>query len=180
MAMITSDAAALAPAALAEVKAHLHITLAEHDAMLVSELRNAMALCEQFIGQSLLQRPHREILPVSRNWQLLGTGPVVAIGDVSGITADGNRVALAADAYEMDIAADGSGRVRVIRPGSSSRIVVQFIAGLAAHWADLPEPLRQGIIRLAAHVHLARDSAGEAAPPASVGALWRPWRIVRL
>lgn len=179
MAMITSDAATLAAVALAEVKAHLNITLAEQDAMLMGELRNALALCEQFTGQSLLQRSHREILPVSRSWQALGTGPILAISDVSGISADGNRIALAADAYAIDIAADGYGRVRVTRPGSSSRIAVDFVAGMAAHWGDLPEPLRQGIVRLAAHAHMTRDT-GNAAPPALIGALWRPWRRVRL
>lgn len=180
MAMVTSEPAAIAPNALAETKAMLHITRDADDAVLTAHLRSAAALCEQFIGQSLLQRPHRETLPVARDWQLLGAQPVVAITGVSGITADGSRVALASDAYAIDIAAGGEGRVRVLRPGSASRIEVDFAAGMAAHWGDLPEPLRQGIIRLAAHVHLARDGDGDAAPPASVGALWRPWRVVRL
>jgi uncharacterized phiE125 gp8 family phage protein len=180
MAMVTSDAAPLAPAALAEVKAHLHITRGDDDPVLAGELRTAMALCEQFIGQSLMQRPHRETLPVARDWQGLRAGPVIAITGVSGITADGNRMALPSDGFAIDIAADGSGRVRVMRPGSASRIEVHYAAGLAEHWSDLPEPLRQGIIRLAAHVHLARDGGGDAAPPASVSALWRPWRMIRL
>lgn len=67
----------------------------------------------------------------------------------------------------------------MLHPGSASRIDVRFTAGMAASWSDLPEPLRQGIVRLAAHGHLARDN-GDAAPPAMVSALWRPWRRVRL
>lgn len=180
MAMVTSEPAALAPLALAEVKAHLHITRDTDDAVLTGHLRSAAALCEQFIGQSLLQRPHRETLAVARDWQMLGTQPVLSITGVTGIAVDGSRFALPSDAYAITLDGDGSGRVRVLRPGSASRIEVQFSAGIAAHWGELPEPLRQGIVRLAAHVHLARDGDGDAAPPASVSALWRPWRVVRL
>ncbi|MFN3472899.1 MAG: hypothetical protein ACK4ZW_02525 [Blastomonas sp.] len=180
MAMVTSEPAAIAPLALAETKALLHITRDADDAVLTGHLRSAAALCEQFTGQQVLQRPHRETLPVARDWQRLSAQPVVTIAGVSGITADGSAVALASDAYAIDITASGEGRVRVLRPGSASRIEVQYSAGIAEHWGDLPEPLRQGIIRLAAHVHLARDGDGDAAPPASVSALWRPWRLVRL
>lgn len=178
MPMVTSEPAAIAPLALAEVKAQLHISREVDDAVLTGHLRSAAALCEQFIGQSLLQRAHREVLPVARNWQTLGTAPVTAITQVSGLGADGSRFALVSDAYAIDITADGQGRVRVLRPGSASRIDVAFTAGIAGHWGDLPEPLRQGIVRLAAHVHLARDADG--APPAVISALWRPWRMVRL
>lgn len=180
MALVTSEAAAIAPIALAEVKAHLHITRDADDAVLTGHLRSAAALCEQFIGQSVLQRPHRETLAIARDWQRLHAQPVLAITAVTGITADGSPLALASDAYAITIDADGAGRVRVLRPGSASRIEVQYIAGIAEHWGELPEPLRQGIIRLAAYVHLARDGDGDAAPPASVSALWRPWRVVRL
>lgn len=180
MAMVTSEPPVLAPLALAEVKAHLHITRDADDALLTGHLRSAAALCEQFIGQSLLVRSHRETLDIARDWQRLGAVPVVAITGVSGITADNGRVAMASDAYALAIDAGGAGRVRVLRPGSASRIEVTYAAGLAQHWGELPEPLRQGIVRLAAYVHLARDGDGDAGPPASVSALWRPWRVVRL
>lgn len=180
MAMVTSEPVAIAPLALAEVKMHLNITRNADDAMLTGYLRTAAALCEQFIGRSLLQRPHREALAVAREWQTLGAQPVVAITGVTGVTADGSRLALASDAYAITITPQGTGQVRVLRPGSASHIDVHYIAGIAAHWGELPEPLRQGIVRLAAHVHLARDGDGEAAPPTAVSALWRPWRVVRL
>lgn len=179
MALVTSEPAALAPLALAEIKAFLHITRDEDDAVLIGHLRSAATLCEQFIGRSLLIRPHRETLGVARDWRVLGTGPVAAITGVQGIASDGTSFSLPSNAYAVELAGDGEGRVRVMHPGSASRIEIRYLAGMAANWSDLPEPLRQGIIRLAAHVHLARDN-GDAAPPAMIGALWRPWRRVRL
>lgn len=180
MPMITSDPFTLAPGALAEVKAQLRISRDADDAALTGHLRSAATLCEQFTGQSLLQRAHRETLPVARDWQMLGALPVIAITAVTGLTADNTRVALSVDAYAIDITAAGQGRVRVLRPGSASRIEVSFVAGLAGAWDDLPEPLQQGIVRLAAFVHLERDGIGTGAPPAAISALWRPWRVVRL
>lgn len=179
MAMVTSAPAALAPLALAEARAFLNITRDDDDAVLIGHLRSAAELCEQFIGQALLIRPHRETLAVARDWQQLTASPVTAITGVQGITSAGESFALPSEAYAIELSPDGLGRVRVLHPGSASRVEIRYLAGLAAQWGELPEGLRQGIVRLAAHVHLARD-AGDAAPPAMIGALWRPWRRVRL
>ncbi len=179
MPMITSEPAALAPLALAEARAFLNISRDDDDAVLIGHLRSAAELCEQFIGQSLLLRQHREAIAVSREWQKLGAAPVTAITGVQGITSAGESFALPSDAYAIELSPDGIGRVRVLHPGSASRVEIRYLAGIAAHWAELPEALRQGIVRLAAHVHLGRDG-GDAAPPAMIGALWRPWRRVRL
>lgn len=179
MGILTSEPPALAPFALAETRAFLNITRDDDDAVLIGHLRSAADLCEQFIGQALLVRPHREIIAVARDWQRLGASPVTAITGVQGITSAGASFALPGDAYAIDLSPDGQGRVRVLHPGSASRVEVRYLAGMVAEWGQLPEALRQGIVRLAAHVHLARD-AGDATPPAMIGALWRPWRRVRL
>jgi hypothetical protein len=45
----------------------------------------------------------------------------------------------------------------------------------------LPEGIRQGALRLAAHQYRERDvDAPQPVPPAAVAALWRPWRRMRL
>jgi hypothetical protein len=51
-------------------------------------------------------------------------------------------------------------------------------AGLAVSANEVPEPIRQGILRLVAHLFTARDGTGD--PPAAVTALWRPYRRMRL
>lgn len=47
-------------------------------------------------------------------------------------------------------------------------------------WQDLPQPLRHGIIRHAAHQYRERDAGPAETPPAAVAALWRPYRRIRL
>jgi uncharacterized phiE125 gp8 family phage protein len=51
---------------------------------------------------------------------------------------------------------------------------------MAPDWTGLPEALRQGVVRLAAHFYTHRTAAEDEGPPAAVTALWRPWRRMRL
>lgn len=173
--------AALAPAALTELKDWLGISTTQDDAVLTALLRAALEACEAFTGQMPLQAVVEEILPASADWQVLSVRPVQAITLIEGIPAEGARFALAASAYAVELDAEGGGRVRVLNPGSAGRIAVRCTAGLAASWTALPEGLRHGILRLAAHQHRARDDERSAPlPPAAVVALWRPWRRLRL
>jgi len=180
MAMVTGEPVVLAPEALAALKAMLRIVRDDEDALLRAEIDSALALCERFTGQALIQRAHRETLPVAPGWQRLTARPVRAITGATGIAADLSSFALPVDAYGFDIEADGTGRIRVLSPGSASRIEIAYLAGLAADWTALPPPLRQGVLCLAAHGHAVRDRVEPVPPPAAVTALWRPWRLLRL
>jgi uncharacterized phiE125 gp8 family phage protein len=171
--------AVLAPAALAELKLWLGITTAADDVPLTALLAAALETCEGFTGAMPLEALCEEVLPVCGGWHWLATRPVLAITAVYGLPVTGDRFALAADAYAVELDADGGGRVRVTAPGAATRIAVRFTAGLAADWGALPDGLRHGVMRLAAHQHRARDGAAPL-PPAAVAALWRPWRRLRL
>jgi uncharacterized phiE125 gp8 family phage protein len=173
--------AALAPAALAELKLWLGITTAADDAPLAALLAAALETCEGFTGAMPLQAVCEELLPLAGGWQRLATRPVQAITAVHAVAATGERTALPSDGYATELDADGSGRVRVTAPGPAERIAVRFVAGLAANWEALPDGLRHGAMRLAAHQHREREGSGAAPlPPAAIAALWRPWRRLRL
>lgn len=173
--------AALSSAALAELKQWLSITTTADDAPLAALLRTALETCESFTGAMPLASTCEEMLPLRSGWQALATRPVQAITGLYGLPVEGARFALPADAYAVELDADGGGRVRVYTPGAAVRIAVRFTAGLSASWEALPDGLRHGVLRLAAHQHRERESAGAAPlPPAAVAALWRPWRRLRL
>ncbi|HEY1146527.1 MAG TPA: hypothetical protein VGE84_09330 [Allosphingosinicella sp.] len=138
-----------------------------------------MSLCEQFTRQILIARGFDETLPASAEWQRLAARPVRSIAAVETLATDGTATPVASDAYAIDIDANGDGWVRLLQPGEG-RIRVTYAAAMAADWSDVPEALRQGIIRLAAHFYAHRDAAEDAGPPAVVTALWRPWRRMRL
>ena len=170
------------PAALDDLKGWLAISGPRDDARLSAMLATAAALCETFTRTLPLLAECQELLVAGRGWQALSARPVHAITGVTKIASDNTATPLAAEAYEIDIEADGTGRVRLRHPSQARTIAVRYTAGLAPDWSALPAPLKQGIVRMAAHGWRARDvedgAAGE--PPAAVAALWRPWRRMRL
>lgn len=174
-------AATLAPAALIELKDWLGIHTAGEDASLTAQLRAALETCEAFTRTMPLEAECEEVLPVTSDWQCLEARPVTAITAVSGLPADGPAFTLAPSAYALEFRPDGTGWVRIVDPGMANRVAVRFAAGMASDWTALPDGLRHGIVRLAAHQYRQRDTGEKGSvPPASVAALWRPWRGLRL
>jgi len=173
--------AIVAGAALDELKDWLAITTPRDDAVLTSLLHGALDMCEAFTGQMPLEALCEEVLPASAFWQKLQTRPVQAVAGLEGLRSDGTRFPIAPEDHALELDADGGAQVRLLRQVGASRIAARFTAGMTANWAALPESLRQGVLRLAAHHYSQRGTSGkETAPPAAVAALWRPWRRMRL
>ena len=177
--MLVREEVGAAGASLEELKDYLRISGSGEDGLLEGLLKSATVLCEQFIGQWLIIGAARETARADGGWQRLSARPVVAISAVESVGPDGESVLLASDAYAIDIDAAGDGWVRA-RPLDGRRVLaVTYQAGMAEAAEGLPEPIRQGIVRLAAEHFSAREGQ-VATPPAVVGALWRPWRRMRL
>ncbi|TMJ18689.1 MAG: hypothetical protein E6G92_02275 [Alphaproteobacteria bacterium] len=162
-------------AALAEVKAYLRIGHDGEDALLAGLIGAAGEACEAFTRRALMVRELIETLPGTGAWTRLGAAPVMAITAVAA-----GDVPLAPGDYAVDIDSAGEGWVRLLRPIEAGRVSVAYRAGMAADPGRLPEALRHGIVRLAAHLYTIRDGGGPREPPAAVTALWRPWRRLRL
>ncbi|HVI99073.1 MAG TPA: phage head-tail connector protein [Sphingomonas sp.] len=161
-------------AAVADVKALLRIATDDEDALIAAFVETALALAERFTGRVTIARTMTATVPATAAWQALGAMPVASIGAVG----DADGAPLAADAYRIDIDADGRGWVRVLDAGGDTLAQVTLNAGTAADWPSLPAPMRQGAILLAAHLFVERDAVTP--PPAAVTALWRPFRMMRL
>lgn len=175
---MTAVAQGIIDAALAETKAWLRIETTDDDAALAALVRSAVGMAEDFCGQMMFVRPGTEVLNASATWQRMRVCPVRSITAARSLTADGVSALLAADAWAMDISGDGDGWVRLMQQEAASRVEVDLTAGIAADWTALPDALRQGIVRLAAHLFVERENSVPA--PAIVTALWRPWRRMRL
>lgn len=160
-----------------ETKSWLRIETAQDDAAIEALCRSAIGMAEDFCAQRLFARAGEEMIAPARTWWRLHACPVRGIAAVAAVDAGGAESPIAADGYAIDIDADGDGWVRVMTAPLPGRISIGLTAGLAEDWADLPDPLRQGVVRLAAH--LFGESASDT-PPAIVTALWRPWRRMRL
>lgn len=166
---------AVAPVALDEAKAFLRLETGHEDAVLAGFVRAATALAEAFTGQWLCARDFTEVLAATAQWQRLAVAPVRAI---TGATVLG--APLPGGSYETDIDANGAGWVRLFAGDATMRAVVSGRAGLSEGWNGVPEPLRAGIVRMAAHLFSHRDDPETAALPGAVTALWRPYRALSL
>ncbi|NCP13765.1 MAG: hypothetical protein GW858_06315 [Sphingomonadales bacterium] len=166
--------------ALAELKHWLGISRPNEDETLNGLLQTSLTICEAFIGKAPLVQTIEEIVPLTGDWQELVSRPVREITAAALIAADGSRTVIAtpSDALEWRLAASGCVRLRL--PLEGEGLALQLVVGIASGWSALPAPLRQGIIRLAAHDFRDREGKASPVPPASVTALWRPWRAVRL
>lgn len=163
---------------LSEAQAYVRIETGEEEAVLAGLIRTASAICESFVGQLVIARDFAVDVPASAAWAPLPVAPVKSISSVETVDAAGVAYALPASAYWVDVDANGVGWVR-LTASASGRMRVRGSAGLATDQNGVPEPLRQGVLRLVAHLFAARDGSDDT-PPAAVTALWRPFRRMRL
>ncbi|URD62215.1 hypothetical protein M8312_06850 [Sphingomonas sp. KRR8] len=153
---------------LAEVQGFVRVETGDEEALLAGMVRTASAYCERFLNQVVIARPFAEVIRGDGLWQRLEVRPIKAITSVHA----GDQL-LASEQFSMDVDPAGAGWVRV---PASLLCTVAGLAGLAGDENDVPEPIRQGVIRLTAHLYSHRDGTAGGEPPAIVTALWRPYR----
>ena len=157
---------------LTEVQAFVRVETGEEEALLAGLVRTASAICETFLNQVVVCRAYEERLVGSGRWQALVANPVRSIESLVAGAGTEDEVLLSPADYQIDIDGGGTGWARLPR---GARLSVRGVAGIAADQNEVPEPIRQGVLRLVSHLHAVRDSKDDA-PPASVTALWRPYR----
>jgi uncharacterized phiE125 gp8 family phage protein len=166
--------------ALDELKGWLGISRPHEDRLLIDLLGVSAGMCEAFTGQMPIEATVEETIPAGKGSRSLATRPVRALVAVEWVGADLVRTSLETGQYQFAVDAGGLGCITIDSVPQAVSVAVRFRAGIAADWRALPEPLRQGMIRLAAFHYHDRGTGRDAAPPASIAALWRPWRIMRL
>ena len=178
--LVETQAPAAEVVSLGELKAYLRLDTADEDALLAGLLRSARAMCEAYVRVWLVQRGALETAPVlPLPGARLAGAPVGAVSLVEALYPDGPSAVLGTGQFTLTLDADQSGRIAT-SDQTATRVRVTYTAGLATDWNGVAEPLRQGIVRLAAHLFANRDAADEAGLPPVIEALWRPYRRVRL
>lgn len=164
---------------MAEAQAFLRIDTGEEEALLAGLIRTASGLCEAFVNQVVIARDFEVDVPASGCWERLPVTPVRSITEVAAIDGSGVATSMPPSAYSVDIDSSSDGWVRLLQANGATRVLVSGTAGIAAGENGVPEPIRQGVLRLVAHLFTMRDGEG-GEPPAAVTALWRPFRRLRL
>ena len=164
---------------LSEAQAYVRIETGEEEALIAGLIRTASGICEAFINQVVVARDFKLNLPASGAWERLPITPIRAMDSVEAVDVAGDATPIDSNAFMLDVDFAGDGWVRMTLSADVSRVRVSGRAGMADDENGVPEPIRQGVLRLVAHLFTSRDADG-GEPPAAVTALWRPYRRMRL
>lgn len=170
----------LSGTALAEFKDWLGISRPNEDALLTDLLAASLATCEAFVGQAPLEQTVEERIPAKKGLYRARSRPARMLLNAELIAQDGTRSSLSGQGHGFELDHEGVAIADLKFDMDGQAVAVTLMVGIAPDWGTVPKALRQGIIRLAAHHYRDRDQQPNLPPPASVTALWRPWRTVRL
>lgn len=189
---------AIEPVSLAEVKAHLRLDTAADDALLQSLIVTARSVAESWLGRALIAQGWREVRDEAprRPYLTLSKSPLLSVSAVR--VYDGSDVATLLDSgvYFVDTASQ-PGRLMLRSSGpwpevgrSAAGLEVDYLAGYGATAADVPAPIRQGMLAHIAYLYTQRgDMLGSdgalqvdqaASVPSLTLALYAPYRVLRL
>lgn len=192
MPLILTSPPTVEPVTLAEAKAHLRIEHTDEDALIASLVLAARLHVERLLAIAML----------NQGWSLLldrwpsdaVTIPLYPVASLTAVTvrdADGLPAVVPAADYSLDKASrmarlDRSSATVVWPPPGPpmNGIEISFQAGFGDTAMQVPEPLRQAVVRLAADWYEARSTvevgSAEQPLPAAVAALVAPYRVRRL
>ncbi len=179
-----TEPADVSGAALAELKSWLGISRSNEDELLAGLLLASLDMCEAFTGQAPLSQLAEERVPARAGRYSLTSQPVKSLVSAEVLAEDGTLEPLNPTEFEVEFGATGKTFFHLLKDADGQAVALLVRVGLADNWDAIPAALKQGLIRLAAFHYRDRDRTGgsktDAVPPASVSALWRPWRNMRL
>jgi len=181
-------------ATLEEARDYARLASSEDDALLSMLLRSAVRRVEQATGRALIRQSWRETRTSFDDARrlsdcaaafALARPPLISVGSVRVRAADGSEESWDPAEYRVDAEAD-PGRLIAVSPfgfpraePTGGQIVIDFTAGYGDAPSDVPDPLREAVLRLtaAAYERGERD-AGRAPRAEDVERLIAPYRSV--
>lgn len=178
---------------VAEFKEHLRVGTGfsdddVQDAVLESFLRAALASIEARTGKALIARDFSYTVSAWRDLaaQVLPVAPVSSLSSFVIADREGTETVVEATKYMLE---EDAHRPRLVSAGFvlpqipvGGKARIEFTAGFAGVWGDLPADLSQAVFLLAAHFyeHRHETAVGEATMPFGVGTLIERYRNMRL
>lgn len=187
MALVVITAPAVEPVTLAQFKTHARIDHDDENALIEAKLVSARKYVERFIGRPLISTTYElvyDAFPVGSI--TLPKAPLRSVTSVKYVAAATSLEATLSEAsYTADIDSDPG---RIVPPSAGwpatadvpNAVRIRFIAGYGDAPEDVPEPLREAILQLAAQLFEHREAAlyGESAAsiPHGVGDILSAYR----
>jgi uncharacterized phiE125 gp8 family phage protein len=179
------------PVELNELRAQLRLDDDQvlEDALLAANLRSAVQACESFTGRAVMTQTwtlFRDAWPAHA--LTLPRPPLRSVVHVKTYSESDTESLWAAENYIVDTASLPGrliarvGQVFPVPGRAANGIEVRFTAGHGDTPMEVPEQLRQGILRLATHLFENRGDIdlGDVIATSGAAALWRPFVVARL
>ena len=158
------------PVSVAEVKAQARVDLADEDTLIEGYIRAARETLERLLWRAFITQTLELTLD---GWPegseiRLPRPPLQSVTAVRYTTEDGTLKTLDPALYVVDAASE-PGRV-VLKRGKSwpsetlvpaAGVKVEYVAGYGDQASDVPEPIRQAILLLAAHWYEHREAVSD-------------------
>jgi len=174
------------PLTLEEAKKHLRITHDADDGVINALIKTAREMCESHTRLALVARGCSLYLDRWEKEALeIPAPPLLEVLAIIVHGADGGESEFPETSYTVDTHSR-PGRILIEgappQPGLPlGGIEIQFTAGFGDGPEDIPNSLREGMLRLIAHLYLNRGDAPETAIRNSGAAhLFQPYRLMRL
>lgn len=176
-----------------DFKAHLRLGTSfgqqtVQDAVLSGFLRAAMAAIEARTGKIMLSRSFRWSAPHWRDSDAQGLpiAPVSRISRLAIVSRQGSETTIGEETYWLErdalrprLRAKGASLPSIPQAGTA---IVEFEAGYAADWSDLPADLKQAVLLLASHYYEFRHetSLSDGCMPFGVSSLIERYKTIRM
>jgi len=185
---------AVEPVTLSDAKAFLRIGTDHEDNLIMQLIAAARQRVEAETCRALVSRTYRETLDAwdgparidaSACLFRLPMPPLISVTSITIHDADNVGTVWDAANYVVDTASD-PGRIAARsggfpRPGRAvAGIEIVFVAGYGAGADDVPDALREAVLRLTADAYLNREGDSARFLPLAVQSLLAPYRRVRL
>lgn len=149
-------------------KTFLRVDHSDEDALITEMIDTASRQIEDRCGISLITRPQRLTKSAAGAGVYLNRYPIHSIEAASQNEAP------------LTIEANLRARPVLVRTDETGDVTVDFTAGYGETPADIPTPLRQGVLLLLAHLYEHRGAEAPSNFPMMVDALIQPYRGIRL
>jgi uncharacterized phiE125 gp8 family phage protein len=153
----------LEPVALAEMKAHLRVDVADDDALIQSKIAAARQYAEQYTRRSFITQTWELVLDRALAELEVPLPPLQEVTKIEVVDAAGARTEVPAASYWVELGGGSCGRVR-LADGCSwpshrgfGSFIVTFKAGYGDAGADVPEKIREAIMKRAALLYEGRE-----------------------
>lgn len=157
LSIVNSTPATAFPVTLPDMKLHLRVDDSDQDDIISGCIQSATKHVESVTGQALITSTWQETFDAFPACFIPLRSPLVAVTSITYIDLAGSSQTLAADQYTVDTTRQ-RGRIveayQVTWPSTRAHINVVTLTYTAGHGtapADVPQPIRQAIMLMAAH-----------------------------